>query len=64
MEEKLLAYLQVRLCALKDDLNKFGAGDRIVMVDMDKLIACKEMAETLIGKPINLQMDGRVTVGF
>lgn len=28
------------------------------------MIACKEMVECLIGEPVNLQMDGKVTVGF
>lgn len=29
----------------------------------DVMIACKEMVETLIQKPVNLGMDGKITVG-
>lgn len=64
MEEKMLAYLQDRLNILRFDIDIYGDNDRIVKKDMDALIACKVMAETLIGKPINLRMDGRVTVGI
>ena len=28
------------------------------------MIACKNMVECLIGEPVNLQKDGKVTVGF
>lgn len=64
MEEKMLSYLQERLTMLKLDMDVYGDNDRIVRKDMDALIACKVMAEAVIGKPINLRMDGRVTVGI
>lgn len=35
-----------------------------MMDKMHAMIACKEMVECLIGEPVNLQKDGKVTVGF
>ena len=35
-----------------------------MMSKMHAMIACKEMVECLIGEPVNLQKDGKVTVGF
>jgi hypothetical protein len=43
---------------------KFGAEDRMVRHKVEAMIACKEMVEALIGEPVNLQIDGKVTVGF
>lgn len=30
----------------------------------DGMIACKEMVEAMIGQPVNLRKDGKVTIGF
>ena len=35
-----------------------------MMDKMRAMIACKEMVECLLREPVNLQKDGKVTVGF
>lgn len=47
-----------------EEKEEFGADDRIVKDDMKKLIAMRVMAENLIGVPINLGLDGKITIGF
>ena len=64
MEEKMIKYLQSMMDDFKKEETRFGSEDRIVNKKLDAMIACKEMVEALIGKPVNLQFDGRVTVGF
>ena len=61
--EQMLRYLQSQMDDYKQEEQKYGADDRIVRKKCDAMIACKEMAEALIGMPVNLQIDGRVTVG-
>ena len=63
MEEKLLAYLQNRLTTIQE-LEEYGYPQDYVEECIVGLIACKEMVECLIEKPVNLQKDGKVTVGF
>lgn len=62
--ESMVDYLQMKLNQYKAEEEKFGPNDRIVQKQLDALIACKEMVEAMIGMPVNLQQDGRVTVGF
>lgn len=62
--KEMLDYLQMFLTAWLEDKDKYGMKDRMVLKDMDRLIACKSMVETLIGVPVNLQMNGEVTIGF
>lgn len=62
-ESDLLAYLQSSMDDFKESERKFGF-DRETTHRLDAMIACKEMVEALIGKPVNLQKDGKVTVGF
>ena len=64
MEKKMIDYLQGMLDEFMVEKNKFGISDRIVGKKLDKMLACKEMAETMIGMPINLGIDGKVTIGF
>ncbi len=64
MKERMLAYLQGMMDQFKAEEAKYGIQDRMVLRRMDDMIACKEMVEALIGEPVNLQLDGRVTVGF
>ena len=47
-----------------EEKEKFGADDRIVKDDMKKMLAMRAMAENLIGVPINLGLDGKMTLGF
>lgn len=46
------------------ELKKYGPEDRIVNKKLDAMIACKELVEAFVGEPVNLQQDGRVTIGF
>ena len=62
-ESDLLKYLQSQMDDFKESEKKFGF-DRETKSRLDAMIACKEMVEALIEKPVNLQKDGKVTVGF
>ena len=63
--ENMIKYLQSMLDDFIDeDMRVEGRDDRIVNKKFDAMIACKEMVEAMIGMPVNLQKDGRVTVGF
>ena len=63
MEEKMISYLQEELTRFKEEFAKYGREDRMVEKMFDTMIANKEMVETLIGKPVNLGKDGKVTIG-
>jgi hypothetical protein len=63
-QDDLLRYLQSQMDDYMKDEKRFGADDRFVEKKLDAMIACKEMVEALIGEPVNLQQDGKVTVGF
>ena len=64
MEEKMIAYLQSMMDDFKKEEARYGLKDRIVAEKLDAMIACKEMVEALIGQPVNLGLNGIVTVGF
>ena len=64
MREKMLQYLQEMMDRVQSDIKKYGVDDRMVEKRIDDMIACKEMVEALIREPVNLQKDGKVTVGF
>lgn len=61
--EMMLNYLQSMMDKFKSDEAKYGMDHHTEHI-LDAMIACKEMTETLIGEPVNLQKDGKVTVGF
>lgn len=63
MKEQMIAYLQSMMDRFNDERERYGM-DRHTEKLMDSMIACKEMVETLIGEPVNLQKEGRVTIGF
>ena len=63
-QQQMINYLQMFLSAWIDDKEKYGMEDRTVKKDMDRLLGCKCMVETLIGQPVNLMMNGTVTVGL
>lgn len=64
MREQMLAYLQSMMDEFKRREEKFGL-DNVYTEDLlTQMIGCKEMVETLIGEPVNLRKDGKVTVGF
>ena len=62
--ETMLQYLQELLNDFIKDNERFGSDSDFVHYKMDMMIGAKEMAEALIGEPVNLQKDGRVTVGL
>ena len=64
MREKMLQYLQEMMDDMKEEEKRYGKEDRIVRNKVSAMIACKEMVEALIMEPVNLQKDGKVTVGF
>lgn len=64
MEEKMLAYLKMRLDDYLWEEKAYGAEDRFVAKKLTGLLACKQMVEAMIQKPVNIQKNGEVTVGF
>lgn len=63
-EKRMLDYLQAKLTRFQKEEAKYGMDDETVNRLFDEMIACKEMVEALIQKPVNLQQDGTVTIGF
>ena len=63
-KEGMLNYLQQMMDKVQTDIAKFGKEDRMVGHRIDAMIACKEMVEAFIQEPVNLGLDGKVTVGF
>ena len=63
-KEGLISYLQQMMDKVQDEIKRYGKEDRIVSKRIDDMIACKEMVEAFIQEPVNLGLDGRVTVGF
>lgn len=61
--EMMISYLQSKMDKFKQFEAKYGMNERTDEM-LDEMIACKEMVEALIGAPVNLQMDGKVTIGF
>ena len=62
--DQMINYLQAKLTRFQKELEKYGPEDRGVNARLTEMIACKEMVEVLIGAPVNLQQDGKVTIGF
>ena len=61
--EQMINYLQERFAFYKKDVKEHG--DDVYNVHyLQEIIACKEMVEYLIREPVNLQKDGKVTIGF
>ena len=63
-KEQMINYLQQMMDRVQRDIARYGKEDRMVEKRIDDMIACKEMVEAFIQEPINLGMDGKVTVGF
>ncbi len=60
----LLTYLQSQMDDMQKNKERYGADDRIVRAKCEAMIACKEMAESIIGEPVNLGLNGIVTIGL
>ena len=58
----MLYYLQSMLDYYREHEEKFNDDHSHAFIA--KMCACKDMVETLIQEPVNLQLDGKVTVGF
>ena len=63
-QEQLINYLQSQMDDFKKNEERFGIEDTFTQHKLDAMIACKEMVEALICQPVNLQQDGKVTIGF
>ena len=63
-EQKMINYLQAKMDKFKALEARYGFEDREVQQLLDEMIACKEMVEAIIEQPVNLQQNGKVTVGF
>ena len=61
---QMINYLQSRMDHFKKLESRYGIEDEYVQEKLDEMIACKEMVEALINEPVNLGLDGKVTVGF
>ena len=64
MKEQMLAYLQGMMDNFKREEARWGMNDRLVLEKLDAMIACKEMVEALLQEPVNLGVNGIVTIGF
>ena len=62
-EEQMINYLQSMMDRAKYEEERYGRDERTIGL-FDNMIACKEMVEALIQKPVNLRKDGKVTAGF
>lgn len=62
-KEQMLRYLQSQMDDFMEWKAKFGM-DSLAEHKLNAMIACKEMVEALIEEPVNLQKDGKVTVGL
>ena len=63
----LIGYLQCMMDDYKKDKERYGGMEGMadyLGCKIDAMIACKEMVECMIGLPVNIQKDGKVTVGF
>lgn len=63
IRDKMIANLQSMMDKVKRYEAK-GVPTEFLEDRIDAMIACKEMVEAFIGEPVNLQKDGKVTVGF
>lgn len=64
MRDQMINYLQSQMDDFQKEKERYGIDDERVERKLDAMIACKEMVEALIGEPVNLQLDGKVSVGF
>jgi len=62
IEQKMIDYLQWKFTEALTELKRFGDEDGYANKLMQRCIACKEMAEAVIERPVNLQKGGKVTV--
>lgn len=64
MPETILQHLQARYTDALEEGKKYGQDDRVYRRKIEQCIGMKELVEELLGVPVNLLRDGRVTAGF
>jgi hypothetical protein len=64
MEKKMIAYLRHQMNEFKKLEKMFGDEDERTISAMNQMIGAKELVEAVIEKPVNLQIDGQVTIGL
>lgn len=62
-ETKMIKYLESLIAKVKHEEEKYGVTDYLDDL-VDEMLACRQMAEAIIGLPINCQLDGKITIGF
>lgn len=62
-QEVMIKYLQSLMDNFKAQEERYGMSEYLEH-KLDNMITCKEMVEALIGQPVNLQKDGKVTIGL
>lgn len=63
-QEALLNYLEEKFKKFLDFKEKYGLDDEFTDKKLDEVLYCKEMAETIINKPINIRLDNVITIGL
>lgn len=63
-EKQLINYLQAQMDSYKKSERERGFYNFETKKLLDGLIVCKEIIENLIKKPVNLGLDGKITVGL
>lgn len=63
-KQQLIDYLQSMLDGVKESEKRWGVNDPLTQSRIDSMIACRVMAEAIIGEPVNLLVTGKITVGF
>lgn len=61
---EMLEYLKEEFAIAMRHRKILGANDERSDMRMSWCIGMKEMAEALIGVPVNLKLDGRITIGL
>ena len=59
--EKMLHYVENK-CRIYNEVLHGGASDEVVLDVMNEMLACKDMAEALLGVLITLRSDGTILV--
>ncbi len=63
-QEALLNYLEEKFKKFLELKEKYGLDDEFTDKKLDEVLYCKEMAETIINKPINIRLDNVITIGL
>ena len=69
MQEQMIEYLEEMMTKVKAEEAHYKESNserdkRRYERDIDRMLACKDMVEAIIGQPVNCRLDGTVTIGF